>query len=76
MICERGGNVGVCACGDEEDAEVARVGGGGKTHDGEADEGDEGVDDEDGTADVEFVAEVGGDDHEDGGEGVLWSKCQ
>lgn len=45
LVCQRGGDVGVRTGGDEEDAEVASAAGGGESHDGEADEGDEGVGD-------------------------------
>lgn len=71
MVSQRGGDIGVRAGGDEEDAEVASAAGGSETHDGEADESDEGVGDQDGAADVVVVAEVGGGDHEEDGEGVL-----
>ena len=36
---------------------------GGEPHYGQTDEGDEGVSNEDRAADVEVVAQVGGDDH-------------
>jgi len=71
LVCQRGGDVGVRAGGDKEDAEVASAAGGGEAHDWEADESDEGVGDQDRAADVVFVAEVGGEDHEEDGEGVL-----
>ena len=72
LIRQGNGDIGVATGGDEEDAEVADAAGVGEGHDGEADETDEGVGDEDGAADVVSVAEVGGGDHEDGGDGILW----
>lgn len=71
MVCQCGGDVCVRAGGDEEDADVASAAGGGEAHDGEADKSDDGVGDQDRATDMVFVAEVGGEDHEEDGEGVL-----
>lgn len=75
LVCQRRGDVGIRTGGDEEDAEIASAAGGGESHDGEADEGDEGVGDEDGATDVEFVADIGREDHEEDCEGILVRMC-
>ena len=70
LVRHGGGNVGIRARGDEEDAEIAGAGVGGEAHDGQADEGDEGVEHDDGAAHVVLVGQVGGAEHEDAGQDV------
>ena len=70
LIGHGGGDIRICAGRDEEDAEVPGAGVGGEAHDGQTDEGDEGVEDDDGPAHVVLVGEVGGAVHEDAGQDV------
>lgn len=65
-----GGDVGVAARGDEEDAEVLDARGGGESEDAEAGDGLEGVVEEEGAAGLPFVSEPAFGDHEEAGEGV------
>lgn len=64
------GDVAVGAGSDEEDAKVADVGVGRPAHDGEADEAENHVEDDDGTADVVLVADPGCCEHDNAGESV------
>lgn len=63
LVGQSGGDIGVCAGGDEEDAEVASATRRGETHNGKTDQGDQCIRDKDWAADVEAVAEVGREDH-------------
>ena len=66
--CSR--DIRVRARGGEEHAKVAHAGVGVEAHDGQADDGDEGVDDDDGAAHAVPVANPGHAEHEDCGEDV------
>lgn len=74
LIRQCGRNVSVRACCDEKDAEVAGAAVGCKTHDGQTDEGEEGIGDQDRAANVVAVAEKGGEEHEEDSEDVLREK--
>lgn len=63
-------HVAVCPGRDEEDAKVARAGVCRPAHDGEADEAEHHVEDDDGPADAQLVADIGRCEHDDAGEGV------
>lgn len=73
VVCLEGhdrGHVAVCAGRDQEDAKVARAGLWRPAHDGEADEAEDHVEDDDGAADAQLVADPGGREHDDAGKGV------
>lgn len=73
LVRHGGWDVAVGASGCQEDSEVADVGVAVETHDGEADEAEDHVEHDDGSAEMVLVASPAGCVHDDGGQCVGWS---
>lgn len=65
-------NVGVGACTSEEDTSILGPDVGGPAHHGQANDCEDGITDDDRTADVEAITDPGGSEHHDACEGVCY----
>ena len=63
-------NVGVGASSDQENAKVADLGARREAHDGDTNDGQQGVSGDDGAADLVLVADPGAGEHDEAGEGI------
>ena len=70
LVSKYSGYISIGAYCSEEDPEITHAVAGGETEEREADEPDDGVENDDGTADAHLIGVVGLGEHYDGGGGV------
>lgn len=73
LVCHGSGDVGIGSSGGEEDPEIPDTRTGSKTHDWQADEGKNGVEDDDWPTNVVLISDPGGAEHNDTSKDVWGS---